>query len=440
MAALLLLLVGWPLSVVADEQTDRRVVRLIRQLGVQQFKKREAACRALEALGERALPELRRAIAAKQTLERARRLRSVYWRILVSKPLAQKLRLDRNRLIPQLMAGGANQQAALKKLLSGRKLPPRMLGLVSELLRSSHRQLGARGSGKLLGQLSGPSQKRLLKRLLPVLLAYPAEIRRVHCELAYRDFPQQAHKLVAVALRSTSFDPLRQSNIIDTFIDHEAEPGWLLLLELSRRPGPHRIGMARHLYSIQTRWHQRHRQVLPGLVDEVARQARRGEDASLPTDALAQMRNTGPSGWNKLLIELISDKRTSAWSRARLVQALDIKQEIPQAERLLPLLAEDNWATHRRIASYFSRVPLKAALPALRALYRRNLEPRGYPAKELTRCRVARPPTTPCSAGRPFSPSCTRCAESRRWQRWASVTGRSRWRFCSGCTWNDGIS
>jgi uncharacterized protein (TIGR03067 family) len=53
--------------------TPEQIAQLIKQLGDDEFKKREAASKALEAIGEPALPALRKAIASSSDLEVRRR-------------------------------------------------------------------------------------------------------------------------------------------------------------------------------------------------------------------------------------------------------------------------------------------------------------------------------------------------------------------------------
>src|SRR5262245_5772989 len=61
------------LSAWADPSQAEEIARLIRQLGSERFEEREAATRRLDALGEAALPALRRAAGGDEDIEIRRR-------------------------------------------------------------------------------------------------------------------------------------------------------------------------------------------------------------------------------------------------------------------------------------------------------------------------------------------------------------------------------
>ena len=63
-----------------DAETDR-IVLLIKQLGNNAFAKRDAATKELETIGEKALPALRNAAAAKGDLEIRRRAQQLIQKI-----------------------------------------------------------------------------------------------------------------------------------------------------------------------------------------------------------------------------------------------------------------------------------------------------------------------------------------------------------------------
>ena len=61
---------GGPLSRAADKETEaEQIAALIKQLGDRSFAKRQAASKALEELGEKALPGLQKAAASTEDLE-----------------------------------------------------------------------------------------------------------------------------------------------------------------------------------------------------------------------------------------------------------------------------------------------------------------------------------------------------------------------------------